>query len=93
MVCHNDCDGVISIISHDLLPILMNITDTETHMQHYDIIVGLNSGLVIVPCDMYPPSNRRMHTPVAYVSLLWPLYIYIIPVQGILPGIPSTTQQ
>ena len=46
LVRQNDCDGAISTISHDSLPIPMNITDTEWYMWQYDKIICLNPGLV-----------------------------------------------
>ena len=46
---HHDGDDTISTISHDSLPISLDITDTEQHMRQYDAIVGLNPELVHHP--------------------------------------------
>ena len=68
-----------STVLYDSLPMAMDITASETHLRHYDMVLDHKPGLSIHQFIPSPPYNRTMRTTVAYTSLKSPSYTCITP--------------
>ena len=82
-----------STVLYDSLPMAMDITASETHLRHYDMVLDHKLGLSIHQFIPSPPYNRTMRTTVAYTSLQSPSYTCITPPQNTSPDTRLTTLQ